>query len=351
MTSVLLPANLNEATSISLTYEGKKFELEKKGTDWFLTKPIKDRADNDKVSVLMRSWNDAKAVEFIDAKPLNPAAYNLDKPRLSAMAYIPGKKGGQTLTFLAGKDHDPSTFYAMQQGGKYAFIVNNTELNKLEPPLEDLRSKLLFKMNRDEVGRITYHVRGNVVDLVLDSAKRWHFADDKQAKVDGFKVTQNMTDLTNVKAVRFFDKKPADPSLTGLDDPYLRLRLVSKDGKTTETLITGKNSKDNFVYARMVETGLTVGIDWQVPGKFFLTRDDLVDKTLFDFDKEAVKKVQIKEKDKTLTLSKEKSGGWTASASGSNRKSQVQADQMTTLIYTTAGLKYHAGWTRFIPMT
>jgi hypothetical protein len=206
--------------------------------------------------------------------------------------------------------------------------------------LEVLRTKQLFKLTSDQVGRIIYNVHGKVVDMVLDSAGQWHFADDKKTKVAGYKVTQNVTDLTNLKAVLFFDR-PTSPALTGLDNPYLRLTLAAKDGKTTQTIITGKKDpKDNFVYARMVDSGLTVGIDWQEPGKFFVARDDLYDKSIFDFDRDAVEKVEIKEKDKKLSFSKMKSGGWTATNADSKQSYQVDATRMSPLIYITSAMKY-----------
>lgn len=338
----LLPANLNEATSVTLSFAGKTIELAKRGDKWKLRQPIRAAADEDKVGELLRSWGDAKAVNFIDSKTIDPAAYGLDKPFLTGTVNVPGKDGPGVMTLLVGKktEKDPDSFYAMQQGASYAFTINSTSLEKLHPALDTLRAKQLFKLTSNDVGRIIYDVRGTKIDLVQDSGNRWHYADDKAAKVAGYKVTQNVADLTNLKAVRFFDG-PTTPALTGLDKPNLRLTIASKDGKTTETILTGKKDPNApFVYARMGENGQVIGVDWQQPGKFFMTRDELADKSMFDFDKEAVQQIQIQDGVKKITLSRDKSGGWTAKAEGSKADYQVEGTKVTPLILMTSAMKY-----------
>jgi hypothetical protein len=340
----LLPANLNEATSLTLSFDGLVFEMEKKEGKWELLKPIRAKADDDKISEILREWNNAKAEDFIDTRPLNLATYGLDRPSLTATVCAKEKDRPATLTLLVGGKvpKNESMQYAMAQGGNNAFTVRSQALEKLRPTLNDLRSKELFTLKSSDVSRLIFDVRGKKTDLESDSSGKWHLANDKAARVDQSFISQKISDLINLKAVRLFDT-PTSPSETGLDRPNLRITLASRDRKTTETILIGKRTgqgEGEFIYVRLVEKNLTAGVNWQEIGKFYVMRDEALDKSMFNFEEGLVQKIEIKDGAKKITFNKEKGGGWTAKAKGAAATYQIEGAKMTGLIYSMGGLKY-----------
>ena len=338
----LLPANLNLATSVSLASGGQVFALAKQGKDWALAQPVKGLADESKVGQILREWNNAKAEDFIDTKTLNLAAYGLDKPFLTGMVTVTEKNKPATMTLLIGAPvpKKASMRYAMQQGADYVFTVSETNIKNLQPTLSELRSKKIFSIPEANVGKVAFDVRGVKIALARDSAGQWRFEDDKNVKLDTALINNKITDLVNLQATRFIDNVTT-PSATGLEKPNLQLTLASKDGKTTESLITGRKADDgDYVYAQRVGMDDRIGIDWQAPGKFFVSRDDLIDKSMFEFDGGLVQKVEVRENGKKIIFTKDKSGGWTAATEGSKKASQVEGAKMTALIYTVGGLNW-----------
>jgi len=337
----LLPANFTQATALGVSWAGNTIDLAKQGEQWSLRAPIKEPADTNKVGQILSDLNALKVSDFIDSKTLDLAAMGLDKPTLSA-TLTAAHDSSAPLTLLVGAKVPKQEVhvFAMQKGADFAFTITTDNVAKFEPKLDDLRSKQLFSLKSDQVGRALFNVRGAKLDLRRDSARKWRLAGDS-IKLDDNTVSQKIADLVALQATRFFDT-PTSQTDTGLDHPQLRITLADEHGKTTETLAVGKSSNQgDFVFARQLNRNLTVGVDWQQPGKFYLTKDDLIDKTMFNFDAKLVQKVVIAEDAKKMNFTREKGGGWTGAAEGSGKTYQVEGPKMLALVYDMAGLSWN----------
>jgi hypothetical protein len=116
-----------------------------------------------------------------------------------------------------------------------------------------------------------------------------------------------------MKAMRFFEEDVSAVK-TGLNDPNVVVTLISKDGKTSQTLETGRKAEDDdFVYCWFSDASgrrQLVGVDWKLPGDYFMTRQDLLDKALFAFKPDQVSRMTIQDDKTSVTLRRLASGAW-----------------------------------------
>jgi len=341
----VLPANLNEATTVTLQFEMTTLTAEKSDGKWRLREPIAQPADSAKMSEILRNWNNARASDFIDSDTLNLADFGLEPPALRAIAYVADEAttAGRLLAMRIGDT--PTTGaakrWAMAEGEGGIFQVPATLLTQLQPDLRDLRSKEIFSMTSAEVGKAIFNVNGQVLALERDSADVWHLADDPDAKLDQGTVGAKVSSLTNLQVKEYLELPP-DPAETGLDSPNLIATLVTRDGATSQTVITGRKAGDaDYVYARRGDDPEIFGVDWTRPGDFFLTRDDVIDRSIFDFDQSLVQTLRIRDGERELTLKRTDSGAWNVfRGEEDDRIGQVEGSYVTPLLYAVTGLDW-----------
>ncbi|MCL5269543.1 MAG: DUF4340 domain-containing protein [bacterium] len=344
----LLPADLTEATTMTLTYGGQILKAQKKNDHWKMLLPSEGPADDQNIGELLRTIYNSRASDFIDTATLDLARYGLAKPAWKGAFYV-AKTGDTATTEPKGREwtlligdaptSDAKARYAMQEGGHTVFQVKAEDYGKMRPSYDDLRDKALFTLKPDQVGTAILNVKGNVIRLTRDAAGQWRFAGDDRTALDQLTVDQKIRDLTEMKAVKFITTPPIDAQM-GFNKPTLVLTVASKDGRTTETLMTGEKAPtENYVYARQMNTGQTYGIDWTVPGKFIVTPTDLEDKAVYRFDIDLAHKIELTENGRTITFVK-KGQSWTAKAQGSDKEYQIEGPKISSMLYKVMALNW-----------
>lgn len=338
----ILQYSLDDATSAVMTFDNRTYAIAKKNDKWQMLKPVTTAGDNDKIKELLSTINRTAVNDFIDTHPLNMASFGLDKPTYTAdfTSLVKGKPTLQTL--LLGKDvpGKANQIYGMLKGQSFVFTIAKDEAAKMKPSTDDLRAKKLFSLEQNNIGRVSFDTMGSRLVLESDTAGKWHLAGDPKTRLDQGSVTNVVGNLLNMRASKFIDI-PTSIGATGLEKPVLRLTVASKDGKTTEVVSTGKTAlTGDFVYAQVENSGQLVGLPEGETKQFFVTRDQFVDKALFNFDDTMARKVQIKDGAKKLTFTYQASGSWLGQAEGATRKVSVEGSKMAALLLSVGGLNW-----------
>ena len=337
----LLPANLVLGTTVTLAFDGQTFEAEKRDGKWALNQPVVQAADGDKIGDLLREWNLAKASDFIDSATLDLDALGLNPPAWTGRVYLKEDETTKTLTMWVGSPADkPDKYYAKAVDEPGAFLIGADVFEKLKPALGDLRSKELFTLTSWDVGHAVFNVLDYKIELVRDENNQWVFADDPMAPLDQGAIGGKLSELLKLKATRFIDE-PVPDETNGLDRPNLRITISNRDGSIAEGLETGKaDSENQFIYARLLGSEELLGVDWKEPGKFFLTRDELLDKALFRFDVDAVSRVELSEADRKIVFTRTGDDVWTARAGDEGTTRTLQGMEMIGLLYSATALEW-----------
>jgi hypothetical protein len=346
----LLPANLTEATTIALTFDGQTHRLERRDGAWEMIEPIRGEADANAVSTILSQWNNAKAGSFID-QPGPDAEYGLDDPVLTASVYVDGDDGLKTYTMQVGDVNSTVTAqqarYARMEGEATVFPVKVEVVKKLQPTLDDLRSKDLFTIAAPDVGRFDLRLLSHNLPMERDEGAPWRFRDAPATELDQAMIDQKLSSLVRLKAIRFF---PADTptATTGLGSPNVTATVWSADGATSQTIQTGRKAEDgDWVYCRFVTTGgrdEIVGVDWTRPGQFMLTREDVLDKSIFRFDADAVGETVVIDEASSMTLTRTEAGAWNGVRYDADKPAgepfTVEPALMSDLLISVVGLEW-----------
>ncbi len=335
----LVPADLNQTTAFAIEHEGERLAAAKDAAgEWNLLQPEPVPADSTSIEQLLQDLNGGKATQLLDNTPLDEAALGLDTPAWRGRFTVDLGDTTRSLELLIGDElTSPATGrYARFTGDDHAMVLDATLFESITPTADDLRNKMLFSLTAADVGSIMIQVGETPLLLARDpSSERWTLPGESETAVDQARVARTLGQMVALKANRFLaeDATPAD-DLIGLAPPKLTLRLADRAGATTETLVTGVRNED-FVYARRVETGELVGIDWTQPGNFFLGRDDFLARNLFDFDINVIEHISIGGEDlPVVTLVRQPGGAWLAG------ERQLDPVRVSAMLYSLTSLEW-----------
>jgi hypothetical protein len=204
--------------------------------------------------------------------------------------------------------------------GAYVYFV------ELPHDQEEAAKKKLFTFDKAAVAEVQLTYPDRAVHLKKDEAGKWNITQPIATEADESTVTNLVNAIADAEISRTLDEPVQDLSLYGLSAPLVKLQVTLKDGKTLPQVAIGKDTPVGYsVYLqREGETKILL-----TPQAFRLgmTKEvkDLRDKTILAFTSDEVKKIEIKNAEKSMTLTKSESG-WALEhpAIGKADDSQVQ---------------------------
>lgn len=127
----------SDVAEVELKHDGTDVRCIRKGYDWHIVSPVKEKANNSEVNDILYKVHQLKALKFLP-KPKSLSEYGLDKPRVYLRMTM---RDGRTRYELAlGKEKD-GEIYARASVSEYPFMVDKDVLEKLQKTVEDLREK------------------------------------------------------------------------------------------------------------------------------------------------------------------------------------------------------------------
>jgi hypothetical protein len=304
----ILPVPALEANQLTLSFDGSTIETVKREDQWVLTRPVVVEADTARIEEILREFNTTRAVDFIDTATLELARYGLEANPLVATVQTGGENAERGTLLVGhrrvGNEKDEPTYYALQFGRDQVFTVPQSLVSKLRPTVNDLRSREIYTLGKDEITSFTLIFRNQETALEKTDEGKWRIADDPEAPVDQKFASAIVAHAAQIKSADFFEVQPLAEQ-TELDRPILRIRMTDRDAKTIEGLETGRviGSKDQ-VYARKIGGAEVFAIRGDAPGVLFLTRDDFLEKYFFSFEPRTVARIELLESDRSMTYEK-----------------------------------------------
>jgi len=284
------------------------------GGDWQIEKPIAWKGDSVEIEDLLRKLKTEKITAFLDT-PTTSANYGFDKPQIDLLVEQITKTGDggttgttqtQTLTLLVGdRETSPGNDFYVKRGDGTIAKIGQSLFDALTVKATKLRDKQLFSLTSGDVAHFEIQAGKSKVMLDKNDQGRWGFADDAATTVDQQIVSDKISSLVNLRAKDFETDDLRDLSPYKLDKPFVRLTVANKERKTTETLDMGDlatRDGESVVFARVQKAKSIVLLDFRQPSEFALTKDKLVDKSLFSFDQGAVARIEVQKAATTFTL-------------------------------------------------
>ena len=270
---------------IALKTPAGEMELEKKGDHWDIVKPLRARADDEKVGDLIAQVTTARIQQFVadDHGDLRP--YGLAEPRGSITLFSQeGRKDqkveiadsikvfgqddkGQILQIGSVPEKEKDQVYVRfaPRGAVYTLPKKIEEALNTKPA--DLRDYHLVRIDTNVLDRITIDVPGKGKTVLARKDGDWTIASRNNAPADSRAVRRLIDTLQNARVTRFVEDVASNLPKYGLDKPRLQITFSSFASENTAetkageepfaTLSFGKEDGDN-VYARLTDEPFVV---------------------------------------------------------------------------------------------
>src|SRR5213595_280330 len=283
----LTDLNTAQVSRLVLKTPAGEMELQKKSDHWDIMKPLRARANEQKVGDLIAQVTSARIQQFVadDHGDLN--AYGLAEPRGSITLFGPEEKKdqkveidgsikvfgqenkGQMLQIGAVPQKEKDQVYVRfaPRGFVYTLPRKIEEVLNIKPA--DLRDYHLVRIDTNILDRITIDAPGKGKAVLARKDGNWTIATRNNAPADSGTVRRLIDTLQNQRVTKFVEDVASNLPKYGLDKPHLQLTFSSFASENTAetkageqpfaTLAFGKEDGDN-VYARLTDEPFVVAV-------------------------------------------------------------------------------------------
>ena len=313
-----------------------EMELEKKGDHWNILKPLRARADDQKVGDLISQITSARIQQFVadDRGDLRP--YGLAEPRGSITLFDePEKKDqkveiGESIKVLGREDKgqmlqiggvpekEKDQIYVRftPRGSVYTLPKKTEEILNTKPA--DLHDNHLVRIDTNILDRITIDALGKGKTVLARKDGNWTIATRNNAPADSGAVQRLIDTLQNERVARFVEDIASNLAKYDLDKPQTQLTFSSfASENTAETkageqafagIAFGKPEGDN-VYARLTDEPFVVAVRRSLLDQISLDPLQWQELSIFKFKPEQIHRVSLTA-EKDLSLERDQKNRW-----------------------------------------
>lgn len=324
-----------QVTKLAIKSAKGEFELEKKGSHWSLVRPLKARADDQKVADLIASATTARIEEFV-SEAKDPGSFGLTEPRATITFTAEGVKEPVVLQIGAAKlekkeDGEPKK-PATKPAPAHVYVKLSTREGVVTVPASiesligtqpnDLRDQGLMRVQSDMVDRITIEAPGREKIVLARNGEAWVRKQDGRSDTPANSGAANklLNDLVSTKVARFVADMASELKGFGLDQPQATVTLSSystegtpesKPGdKPIVKVLLGRFEGDAG-YAKLDDEPFIVAVPQAVLDGIWTDPLQWQDLKILDFKKEDIVGLEITRTGQpALNLVLEKEKGW-----------------------------------------
>jgi hypothetical protein len=321
---------------ITLKTPAGEMEIEKKGDHWDILKPLRARADDQKVGDLISQITSARIQQFVadDHGDLRP--YGLAEPRGSITLFDEAEKKdqkveigesikvfgredkGQTLQIGGVPEKEKDQIYVRftPRGSVYTLPKKTEEILNTKPA--DLRDNHLVRIDTNILDRITIDASGKGKTVLARKDGNWTIATRNNVPADSRAVQRLIDTLQNERVARFVEDIASNLAQYGLDKPQTQLTFSSfASENTAETkagqqpfagIAFGKPEGDN-VYARLTDEPFVVAVRRGLLDQISLDPLQWQELSIFKFKPEQIHRVSLTA-EKDLSLERDQNNRW-----------------------------------------
>lgn len=304
---------VDDAAAIAIQGPDPEIRLERRDAAWHVVAPVDERADEVTVGGIL----DALA-ELTPARALEPpdgfAEYGLEPP---AVTVTVRDGAGAALATLSVGDLNPdhSHRFVRAEADTSVGLVPVATYDRIVKSLFDVRSKQWTRLLAADVDTVALRgPDGLDVRLSRETDDGWLLAGDPAKPAAGDTLRSLLNGVLNARVVEFIDAPAAEGDPYGLAEPEYTA-VFSAQG--TETRIrfgtTVPESTPLKRYAAVGADGRVLVFNDSVLSAWPKERDDLRERKLLAFSRDAVTKIALHDGADTVTITRDAEGedAWT----------------------------------------
>ncbi|MFN2476066.1 MAG: DUF4340 domain-containing protein [Chthoniobacterales bacterium] len=298
----LTDLSATQLTRVVLKTGAGEMELQKQGQFWEIIKPLRARADAQKVGDLLAQVTTARILQFVaeDRGDLQP--YGLAEPRGSITVFAANDQQGQTLQIGGVPEKEQDQVYVRFSARSFVYTLPKKieDILKLTPA--DLRDRHLVRIDSDNLDRLTIDAKDKGKTVLARKDGGWTIASLNNQPANTGEVNRLLETLKNEQVSKFVEDVASDLPKYGLDEPQLKLTFSSFASENTAesgagehpfaTVSFGKLDGD-IVYARVGEEPFIVAVRRSLLDEIFKDPTQWQDVSIFKFKPDEVHRLSV----------------------------------------------------------
>ena len=336
-----------------------EIEAERKNGNWSLIRPLKARAENQRLNDLIASVTSARIEDFIsDSKDLS--TFGLTDPRATLVFHIEGGKEPVTVQIGAMKKDDKKASDPAK-GVVYVKVSTRDGVVTVPAAIEgialtlpnDLRDASLLRVQPDIVDRITLEGGGTKIVIGRDG-ENWKRKTKPEEPVNSAAANALLNALTTARSVRFVEDVGSDLKKYGLDQPSATVTLSSYSTEGTPESAPGDKpiaklilgSSDGVgVYAKLDDEPYIIAVPKALTEKIWTDPLQWQELKIYDYNKADIVHLEITKADQpAIVLDIDKEKKWKL-AKGDGAVDQAAVQSLVNTLSTLRAVRW-AGATR-----
>ncbi len=233
--------------------KGQIYALERRGDDWFMTKPVEDLADKAVVDSFLYSVLDQRAKEFLtsdELKSVDWPKYGLDQP--SSSIEVISQEKSEKFEISSKNAFDGSFYIKIKDQPK---LGDRSLAQLLERNPSSFRNKYVWGAGRDakiKTASVTPAGSKGAEPFTLTyKDELWTVNPKPKYELSTNQIENWVSDLKDLKASEIVEEAPADLKPYGLTNPRAEIKLdYTREGHGDESLtlfISGQIGDDVFL--------------------------------------------------------------------------------------------------------
>ena len=298
----ILKLDQNSITKLELKKkDAEPVVLAKSSGDWKITEPKPYSADQSAVDGLTSALSSLNSERVVEDKASDLQNFGLNQPALEVDLT---EKDNKTQKLMLGDDTPASgAVYAMVAGDPRLFTIATYTKTSFDKTMNDLRDKRLLPVAADKVSQI--EVKGKNSDIKFGRNKdNWQILKPKPMRADSLQVGDLLRSLTNAQ----MDLSSADAKQEAAQ--FTRAAPVATATVTDESgtqELQVRKSKDTY-YAKSSAVEGAYKIDASLGKALEKNVEDYRDKKLFDFGYNDPNKIELRNGNKSYSLTRGSAG-------------------------------------------
>ena len=323
-----------QVSRVILKTPAGEMDLQKKGDHWEIVKPLRARADDQKINDLIAQITTARIQQFVadDHGDLHP--YGLAEPRGAITLFTQEDKQGQLLQIgsMPEKEKDQTYVRFASRGFVYTVPKKIDEILSTKP--DDLRDRHLVRFDTNVLDRITIDAPDKGKIVLARKGEEWTIANRKNAPANSGEIRRFIDTVQNERVTKFVEDVASNLPKYGLAKPQLQLTFSSFASENTAetkageepfaTVAFGKVDGDN-IYARLADEPFVVAVRRGLLDRVSTDPVQWQELSIFKFKPEQIHRLSVMT-DKELSLERTGNNQWRwLKGSGDINQSNVQS--------------------------
>lgn len=295
----------SDIVSFTLSHPGQSADsairFERRNGAWQIVQPVETEAEQSTAQGIVDQLGSARVEQTEPGDADRRKAYGLDPAQVSVDFQL--ANGSKHTLLLGNTSFSGNSVYTIVDGGQNVALLPQSLSTSAGKSLDDLRDRAVLHM--DSAGATSFNLKNSSGELAASKEKdQWKFTKPAASLAGQDSVETLLGAISNAKMVSVASEKPQDLAKYGLVNPAITFTAATGKG-TPSTLLVGK--KDGGAYfARDPSRPTIFRINEDLYKKLSEKFGDLRDKRLVHMDAVDIQRLEIRDANGAIVLSRKK---------------------------------------------